>query len=243
MVGLDDHELAYTFDLTTVAQPVAEQGAAAARWLLEQLDAGSGAGRPGRGGTDLDPRGSAGAARVDRAAARPVTGPAARRRSAQASSSARVGGSAPARWQVIPRSAPRGSASRSSSRTLISRRLARARSHAEQIRSGEVVEQAGHERVARADRVDHRDRRGGDVDPSARGDRPRAPAPPRVSMTTDGPRSSHCSADLGGLLAGGEPGEVLVADLDQVARGHELLHPGLAPAEASPIRCGRALGS
>ncbi|MBL8932471.1 MAG: LacI family DNA-binding transcriptional regulator [Kineosporiaceae bacterium] len=37
IVGLDDHELAHTFDLTTVAQPVAAQGAAAARWLLHQL--------------------------------------------------------------------------------------------------------------------------------------------------------------------------------------------------------------
>ncbi len=47
VVGLDDHELAYTFDLTTVAQPVAEQGAAAARWLLEQLDPGQERDDPG----------------------------------------------------------------------------------------------------------------------------------------------------------------------------------------------------
>ncbi len=38
VVGFDDHELAETFDVTTVAQPVAAQGAAAARWLVEQLD-------------------------------------------------------------------------------------------------------------------------------------------------------------------------------------------------------------
>ena len=38
IVGLDDHELAHTFDLTTVAQPVAAQGAAAARWLIGRLD-------------------------------------------------------------------------------------------------------------------------------------------------------------------------------------------------------------
>jgi DNA-binding LacI/PurR family transcriptional regulator len=38
IVGIDDHELAHTFDLTTVAQPVAAQGAAAAQWLLRRLD-------------------------------------------------------------------------------------------------------------------------------------------------------------------------------------------------------------
>ncbi len=38
VVGLDDHELAHTFDLTTVAQPVAELGAAAAGWLMHRLD-------------------------------------------------------------------------------------------------------------------------------------------------------------------------------------------------------------
>jgi DNA-binding LacI/PurR family transcriptional regulator len=37
VVGMDDHELAETFDVTTVAQPVAKQGAQAARWLIEQL--------------------------------------------------------------------------------------------------------------------------------------------------------------------------------------------------------------
>ncbi len=41
LVGLDNHELAHTFDLTTVAQPVAEQAAAAARWLLRSLADGS----------------------------------------------------------------------------------------------------------------------------------------------------------------------------------------------------------
>jgi DNA-binding LacI/PurR family transcriptional regulator len=38
IVGMDDHELAETFDVTTVAQPVARQGAQAARWLIDQLD-------------------------------------------------------------------------------------------------------------------------------------------------------------------------------------------------------------
>lgn len=41
VVGIDDHELAQTFDLTTVAQPVADQGAAAASWLLSQLERGA----------------------------------------------------------------------------------------------------------------------------------------------------------------------------------------------------------
>ncbi len=44
IVGVDDHELAEIFDVTTVAQPVAEQGAAAARWLVAHLD-----GKPGNG--------------------------------------------------------------------------------------------------------------------------------------------------------------------------------------------------
>lgn len=38
VVGFDDHELADVLGLTTVAQPVAEQGAEAARLLLRQLD-------------------------------------------------------------------------------------------------------------------------------------------------------------------------------------------------------------
>ena len=37
VVGLDGHELAATFDLTTVAQPVLELGAQAARWLVAHL--------------------------------------------------------------------------------------------------------------------------------------------------------------------------------------------------------------
>jgi LacI family transcriptional regulator, repressor for deo operon, udp, cdd, tsx, nupC, and nupG len=37
VVGLDGHELAATFDLTTVAQPVQELGAQAARWLVARL--------------------------------------------------------------------------------------------------------------------------------------------------------------------------------------------------------------
>ena len=45
VVGFDDHELAETFDVTTIAQPVAAQGAAAARWLVDQLEGR----RPGPG--------------------------------------------------------------------------------------------------------------------------------------------------------------------------------------------------
>jgi DNA-binding LacI/PurR family transcriptional regulator len=44
VIGFDDHEMAEAFDLTTVAQPVAQQGQAAARLVLELL------GRPGRSG-------------------------------------------------------------------------------------------------------------------------------------------------------------------------------------------------
>jgi LacI family repressor for deo operon, udp, cdd, tsx, nupC, and nupG len=39
VVGLDGHELASTFDLTTVAQPVQDLGAHAARWLVARLAA------------------------------------------------------------------------------------------------------------------------------------------------------------------------------------------------------------
>jgi len=41
VVGFDDHEMAALFDLTTVAQPVAEQGALAARHLIAALRSGS----------------------------------------------------------------------------------------------------------------------------------------------------------------------------------------------------------
>jgi LacI family repressor for deo operon, udp, cdd, tsx, nupC, and nupG len=41
MVGFDDHEMAALFDLTTVAQPVAAQGAMAARQLIAALGGGS----------------------------------------------------------------------------------------------------------------------------------------------------------------------------------------------------------
>jgi LacI family transcriptional regulator, repressor for deo operon, udp, cdd, tsx, nupC, and nupG len=40
VIGFDDHELAGAFDLTTVAQPVARQGSAAARWLVDELAGG-----------------------------------------------------------------------------------------------------------------------------------------------------------------------------------------------------------
>jgi DNA-binding LacI/PurR family transcriptional regulator len=39
IVGIDDHELAEFFDLTTVAQPVLEQGRVAARQVLDALEA------------------------------------------------------------------------------------------------------------------------------------------------------------------------------------------------------------
>ena len=39
MVGVDDHELAAFFDLTTVAQPVLEQGRVAAQQVLGALAA------------------------------------------------------------------------------------------------------------------------------------------------------------------------------------------------------------
>jgi DNA-binding LacI/PurR family transcriptional regulator len=38
VIGFDDHELAALFDLTTIGQPIGEQGAAAARWLTAGLD-------------------------------------------------------------------------------------------------------------------------------------------------------------------------------------------------------------
>jgi LacI family transcriptional regulator, repressor for deo operon, udp, cdd, tsx, nupC, and nupG len=38
IVGMDDHELSETFDVTTVAQPVSVQGAAAARWVVARLE-------------------------------------------------------------------------------------------------------------------------------------------------------------------------------------------------------------
>jgi DNA-binding LacI/PurR family transcriptional regulator len=47
VIGFDDHELAETFDVTTIAQPVAAQGGAAARWLVEQLEGGEPGNEPG----------------------------------------------------------------------------------------------------------------------------------------------------------------------------------------------------
>jgi DNA-binding LacI/PurR family transcriptional regulator len=38
VIGFDDHELAEMFGLSTVSQPVAEQGVAAARWLIGSLE-------------------------------------------------------------------------------------------------------------------------------------------------------------------------------------------------------------
>ena len=42
VIGIDDHEMAEFFELTTVAQPVHEQGQLAATLLLEALDDGLG---------------------------------------------------------------------------------------------------------------------------------------------------------------------------------------------------------
>ena len=38
VVGVDGHDFAYLFDLTTVSQPVRDQGRIAARLLLEQIN-------------------------------------------------------------------------------------------------------------------------------------------------------------------------------------------------------------
>jgi len=46
IVGMDDHELAETFDVTTVGQPVAAQGASAARWVVRALTGGVDAQHP-----------------------------------------------------------------------------------------------------------------------------------------------------------------------------------------------------
>lgn len=40
IIGVDDHELAETFDVTTVAQPVLAQAASAARWVVRALEEG-----------------------------------------------------------------------------------------------------------------------------------------------------------------------------------------------------------
>lgn len=42
IIGIDDHELAETFDVTTVAQALPEQGAAAARWVIARLEGSTG---------------------------------------------------------------------------------------------------------------------------------------------------------------------------------------------------------
>jgi DNA-binding LacI/PurR family transcriptional regulator len=53
VIGVDDHDLSRLFDLTTVAQPVREQGRVAARLLIEQLlAAGDRAGGGDRDGAD-----------------------------------------------------------------------------------------------------------------------------------------------------------------------------------------------
>jgi DNA-binding LacI/PurR family transcriptional regulator len=46
IIGVDDHELAETFDVTTVAQPVVDQAASAARWVVRALEEGLDAHQP-----------------------------------------------------------------------------------------------------------------------------------------------------------------------------------------------------
>jgi DNA-binding LacI/PurR family transcriptional regulator len=46
VIGVDDHELAETFDVTTVAQPVLAQAASAARWVVRALEEGLDPGEP-----------------------------------------------------------------------------------------------------------------------------------------------------------------------------------------------------
>jgi LacI family repressor for deo operon, udp, cdd, tsx, nupC, and nupG len=46
IIGVDGHELAETFDVTTVAQPVADQAASAARWVVRALEEGFDAHQP-----------------------------------------------------------------------------------------------------------------------------------------------------------------------------------------------------
>jgi LacI family repressor for deo operon, udp, cdd, tsx, nupC, and nupG len=57
VIGFDDHELAASFDLTTIGQPICEQGAAAARWLPAGLDRypAPGAGLAANGHADQPP--------------------------------------------------------------------------------------------------------------------------------------------------------------------------------------------
>ncbi|GGM08563.1 LacI family DNA-binding transcriptional regulator [Nakamurella endophytica] len=43
VIGVDDHDLSYLFDLTTVSQPVRRQGRLAAELLLEQMEGGAAA--------------------------------------------------------------------------------------------------------------------------------------------------------------------------------------------------------
>lgn len=69
IIGVDDHELADIFDVTTVAQPVVAQGAAAARWVVQQLEKTADA-EPPASGENLHPvrlvlRGSTGPAPAD----------------------------------------------------------------------------------------------------------------------------------------------------------------------------------
>lgn len=58
VVGIDDHELAEVMDLTTVAQPVLEQGRIAAELLLARLDGARPDSEPWVLRTELVPRGS-----------------------------------------------------------------------------------------------------------------------------------------------------------------------------------------
>lgn len=73
VVGVDGHDFAYLFDLTTVTQPVRDQGRIAARLLLEQVNSTqprSASASVVSVGSDLIRRGTTAAAVTDRRAAR-----------------------------------------------------------------------------------------------------------------------------------------------------------------------------
>ena len=79
VIGVDGHDFAYLFDLTTISQPVRDQGRIAARLLLEQVNshaaapAVGGFGRvradPARHDRTLGPASSPGRRRIGRQAA------------------------------------------------------------------------------------------------------------------------------------------------------------------------------
>ena len=78
--------------------------------------------------------------------------------------------------------------------------------------------------------------------PARRGDDSR-PRSPRVTTTTAGPRLEPLRGDFLDLGPGREPGQVLVARLDDVGEPDEPLHLGGRAEAAAPISAGRTLGS